>query len=156
MTRPILPAVICAVAALLLASPVSSAGAQDQRGQSDQQIFLGLEERWAAAVERNDVDAVRLILADEYASTYDDGTQGDKAQELELVRDFNQRIDESSIEDFKVFAYGDTAIVRFARRMVGPRNGQRHEVTFRYTDVFVWRDGRWQCVASQSTRVGTR
>jgi len=26
----------------------------------------------------------------------------------------------------------------------------------RYTDVWVVRDGRWQCVSSQSTRVATR
>lgn len=132
------------------------AGAQDLRGRSDQQIFQDLEEIWAAAVERNDVEFVNAILADEYVSTYEDGSQGDKAKELDLVRVFNQRIDESTIKDFTVRRYGDTAIVRFARTMVGPRNGARHEVTFRYVDVFVWRDGRWQCVASQSTRVNTR
>lgn len=143
---------------LTLALPVATALAtvQDQRGRSDQEIFLELEERWAAAVERNDVSAVGAILADEYVSTYDDGSHGDRARELELVRTFNQHIDESAIEDFAVKAYGDTAVVRFSRRMVGPRNGARHEVTFRYTDVFVWRDGRWQCVSSQSTRVTPR
>jgi hypothetical protein len=26
----------------------------------------------------------------------------------------------------------------------------------RYTDVWIVRDGRWQCVSSQSTRVATR
>ena len=144
------------LATLALTTTVRPAGAQSQRGQSDQQIFLQLEEQWAAAVERNDVNAVSAILADEYVSTYDDGTQGDRAGELELVRVFNQRIDESAIEDFTVKVYGDVAIVRFARRMVGPRNGVRHEVTFRYVDAFVWRDGRWQCVTSQSTRVTTR
>lgn len=141
---------------LALVGAAAPAVAQDQRGRSDQQIFLELEERWAAAVERNDVSAVSAILAEEYVSTYDDGTQGTRTGELNLVRTFNQRIDESSIEDFTVKAYGDIAIVRFARRMVGPRNGLRHEVTFRYIDVFVWRDARWQCVTSQSTRVTPR
>lgn len=146
----------CLLVAGLCYLSVASAAAQDQRGRSDQQIFLDLEERWAAAVERNDVDFVRAVLADEYVSTYEDGSQGDKERELALVRSFNQRIDESSIQDFAVRVYGDAAVVRFARHMVGPRNGQRHEVTFRYVDVFVWRDGRWQCVTSQSTRVGPR
>lgn len=141
---------------LTLPLAAASAAAQDLRGRSDQDIFHELEERWATAVERNDVAAVGAILADEYVSTYDDGSQGDRAGELELVRTFNQHIDESAIEDFTVKAYGDTAVVRFARRMVGPRNGVRHEVTFRYTDVFVWRDDRWQCVSSQSTRVTPR
>jgi ketosteroid isomerase-like protein len=141
---------------LCLAGASAPAAAQDRRGQSDQQIFLRLEEHWAAAVERNDVAEVSALLAEEYTSTYDDGSQGDKAQELELVRAFNQHIEESAIEDFTVRAYGDTAVVRFARRMAGPRNGVRHEVTFRYLDIFVWRDGRWQCVSSQSTRVALR
>lgn len=150
------PRVGALVLALALAAVAAPAAAQDQRGRSDQEIFRELEERWAAAVERNDVSAVSTILADEYVSTYDDGTQGDRAGELELVRTFNQRIDESAIEDFTVKVYGDTAIVRFARRMVGPRSGVRHEVTFRYVDVFVWREARWQCVTSQSTRVAPR
>lgn len=144
------------VLAWLLTAISSVAGAQDVRGRSDQQIFRELEEVWAAAVERNDVEFVNAILADEYVSTYEDGSQGDKAKELALVKEFNQRIDESTIKDFTVRTYGDTAIVRFARTMVGPRNGVRHEVTFRYIDVFVWRDGRWQCVTSQSTRVNAQ
>ena len=127
--------------------------AQDQRGLSDQEIFFRLEQQWAAAVERNDIAAVGAILADEYVSVFEDGTIGTRARELQLVQEFNQHIEESEIQDFFVRAYGDTAVVRFARHMVGPRNGQRHEVTFRYLDVFVWRDGRWQCVTSQSTRV---
>ena len=120
---------------------------------SDQEIFFRLEQQWAAAVERNDIAAVGAILADEYVSVFEDGTIGTRARELQLVQEFNQHIEESEIQDFFVRAYGDTAVVRFARHMVGPRNGQRHEVTFRYLDVFVWRDGRWQCVTSQSTRV---
>lgn len=144
------------VSCVLLLGNVLPLTAQDQRGWSDQQIFLALEQQWAAAVEQNDVAAVSAILADEYVSVFEDGTTGDRERELQLVREFNQHIDESEIRDFSVRTYGDTAVVRFARRMVGPRNGLRHEVTFRYLDVFVWRDGRWQCVTSQSTRVTDR
>ena len=39
------------------------------------------------------------------------------------------------------------------QRMVGPVQGKPTEIVTRYMDVFVMRDGRWQCVASQSTRV---
>lgn len=146
---------LCATLLLATVLPVGLS-AQDQRGLSDQQIFLAIEQRWATAVERNDVAAVGEILADEYVSVFEDGTLGTRDRELELVRTFNQHIDESEILDFSVRAYGDVAVVRFARHMVGPRNGERHEVTFRYLDVFVWRDGRWQCVTSQSTRVTGR
>jgi hypothetical protein len=32
-------------------------------------------------------------------------------------------------------------------------NGQRVQNDYRFTDVFVLRDGRWQCVSTQSTKV---
>ena len=51
--------------------------------------------------------------------------------------------------------YGDTAVV--CSGCVGrPVKGQTVEFTYRLNDVFVQRDGRWQCVSSQSTRVVAR
>ncbi len=49
--------------------------------------------------------------------------------------------------------YGNTAIVWFSLHLVGPSKGQRLELTYRFVDVFILRDARWQCVSSQSTRV---
>ena len=56
-------------------------------------------------------------------------------------------------DEFTAKVYGDTAVVWFRRRLVGPSQGRSIEVVYRYVDVFVWRANRWQCVASQSTRV---
>ena len=53
----------------------------------------------------------------------------------------------------RVRVYGDTAVVHFTQTMTGPSKGQTLTLKFRYMDVFVLRDGRWQCVSSQSTRV---
>ena len=49
--------------------------------------------------------------------------------------------------------YGDTAVVWFTLRLVGIRQGQQAEVTFRYTDVWVLNNGDWRCVSTQSTKV---
>jgi len=96
---------------------------------------------------------IESVLAEEFVSTYGDGTRGDRAKELKLAAEFNQQIDSSTLDEFTVKVYGDTAVVWFTQHMVGPSKGQRLEVTYRYIDVFVMRDGRWQCVASQSTKV---
>jgi hypothetical protein len=37
--------------------------------------------------------------------------------------------------------------------MIGPKDGKPIEVAYQYIDVFILRDGRWLCVASQSTRL---
>lgn len=147
MTRPTL---------LLLASlvpAISASGAQSKPALSDQQILIKLERDWDAAFHRKDVAFIESVLADEFVSTYGDGSRGDRARELKLATEFNQQIDSSTLDEFVIKVYGDTAVVWFTQHMVGPSKGQRLEVTYRYIDVFVLRDGRWQCVASQSTKL---
>jgi ketosteroid isomerase-like protein len=131
----------------------STVGAQSQPARSDQQNLIKLERDWDAAFHRKDVAFIDSVLAEEFVSTYGDGARGDRAKELKLAAEFNQQIDSSTLDEFTVKVYGDTAVVWFTQRMVGPSKGQRLEVTYRYIDVFVMRDGRWQCVASQSTKV---
>jgi ketosteroid isomerase-like protein len=144
-------------AALLLfatvTSAVSASAGQSKPVQSDQQILIKLERDWDAAFHRKDVAFIDRVLAEEFVSTYGDGSRGDKAKELKLAAEFNQQVDSSSLDEFAIKIYGDTAVVWFTQHMVGPSKGQRLEVTYRYIDVFVMRDGRWQCVASQSTKV---
>lgn len=123
--------------------------------QSDQEVLIQLEKDWDAAFLRKDVRFVENALADEFMATYDDGSRGNKALELKLLTEFNQQVQSSFVDDFTVKIYGDTAIVWFTRHLAGPRQGRRVEVTFRMTDTFVRRAGRWQCVASQSTRVSS-
>jgi hypothetical protein len=141
------------VAVIAAIGAASAASAQDLRGLSDQQILMRLEREWDAAFLRNDVAFVESVLAEEFIATYDDGSTGDKAKELKLVAEFNQAIESSKLDDFTIKVYDKTAVVWFTRHLAGPSKGRRLEVSFRYMDVFVLRDGRWLCVASQSTKI---
>jgi ketosteroid isomerase-like protein len=123
---------------------------------SDQDVLIALERGWNDAFYRKDVAFIEKLLADEFIATYDDGSQGDKAKELALAAEFNQQVESATQEDFIVKVYRDTAVVWFTLRIVGVRQGQKSELLLRYTDVWVVRDGRWQCVSTQSTRVATR
>jgi len=124
--------------------------------QSDQDVLIELEMKWDDAFHRQDAAFIETVLADEFIATYGDGTRGDKAKELSLAREFNQQVDSSRLEDFIIKVYRDTAVVWMTQHLVGPVQGRQTEVRYQYMDVWVIRDGRWQCVASQSTRVGTR
>ena len=141
----------CVLVALWTVTAV--AGSQDQPVRSDQEILTQLERDWDAAFHRKDVRFIETILADEFVVTYENGSRGDKAKELALAAEFNQQIDSSTLDEFIVKVYGDTAVVWFTQHLVGPSQGRRLELAFRYVDVFVLRDGKWQCVASQSTKV---
>jgi ketosteroid isomerase-like protein len=144
------------VAVLFVVSGATSSASQGLSGLSDQQILTKLEHEWDAAFLRNDVGFVTNVLADEFIATYDDGSRGDKARELQLVTDFDQAIDSSKLHDFTIKVYGDTAVVWFSRTLAGMSKGKLIELTFRYTDVFVLKDGQWKCVSSQSTKVTSK
>ena len=135
---------------LSLTGPLS---AQRTPVRSDQEILIELERAWNEAFYKQDLKTIESLLADEFIATYEDGSRGDKAKELALARDFNQRVESAVQDDFVVKVYRDTAVVWFTLRLAGVRQGQRTEITLSYTDVWVIRDGRWQCVSTQSTRL---
>lgn len=135
----------------LVAAPASAQ--QTRRAQSDQEILIKLERDWDYAFHHKDVKFIEGVLASEFVATYAEGQRADRAKELENAASFNQQIDSSVLDEFVVHVYGDTAVVLFTQKLTGPSKGQTITLTFRYMDVFVLRDGRWQCVASQSTRV---
>lgn len=132
---------------------VTGFASQEEPVKSDQEILIELEQAWNEAFYRKDVKFIEGLLADEFVATYDDGSRGDKARELALVEEFNQQVISSTQDEFAVKVYGDTAVVWFTLRLAGMRQGQRAEVTYRYTDVWVLQDGRWKCVSTQSTKV---
>jgi len=135
---------------------VTASASQRPPVESDQQVLIELERGWNEAFYRKDVAFIKDLLADEFIATYDDGSRGDKAKELALAAEFSQQVESAVQDEFTVKVYRDTAVVWFTLRLVGIRQGQRGELTLRYTDVWVMRDGRWQCVSTQSTRANPR
>ena len=121
--------------------------------RSDQEILIQLEHDWDAAFHRHDAAFIDRILAEEFIVTYDNGVRADRKLELQLATSLDENIESSTMDEFIVKEFGNMAVVWFTLHLVGPVNGQRVQNDYRFTDVFVLRDGRWQCVSSQSTRI---
>jgi ketosteroid isomerase-like protein len=132
---------------------IRGAAAQSAPVKSDQDILIELEHNWDAAFHRHDAAFIDRVLADEFIVTYDNGVRADRTIELELAVTANENIESSTMDEFIVKEFGNTAVVWFTLHLVGPVKGQRVQNDYRFTDVFVLRDGRWQCVSSQSTKV---
>jgi ketosteroid isomerase-like protein len=158
MRRLLIVGVMWAVAATW--APPARAG-QEFKGQApppqqftpEEQELVDLEHAWDKAFVAKDIRFIERVLADEFVATYGDGSRGDKAAEMAQTLDFDQQVNSSVLEGFRVRLYGDAALVWFSRTMSGPKSGKVISVTYRFVDVFVKRAGRWQCVSSQSTRV---
>jgi ketosteroid isomerase-like protein len=157
-----LPTLLVVVVLALGFVGAPSAAAQEFKGQAppetpptpEEQELIDLERAWDRAFVAKDMRFIERVLAEEFVATYGDGTRGDKAAEMAQTIDFDQRVDSSVLDGFRVRLYGETAVVWFSRHMTGPKSGKIVSVTYRFVDVFVKRAGRWQCVSSQSTRVG--
>jgi len=150
MTRRILAVVLASVAsaAVLVAQ-------QPPPVRSDQDILIQLERDWDAAFHRHDVAFIDRLLADEFVVTYDTGVRADRNVELQLAKTVDENVESSTMDEFIVKEFGNTAVVWFTLHLVRPVKGERVQNNYRFTDVFVLRDGRWQCVSSQSTKVAS-
>src|SRR4051812_17666237 len=109
---------------LVVAAAVAAGARQRNPVRSDQEILEQLERDWDDAFMRKDVAFIGNVLADEFIATYGDGTRGDKAKELSLVAEFNQQIDSSSVDEFTIKIYGNSAVVWFSKHMTGPSRGR--------------------------------
>jgi len=107
-----------------------------------------LEEEWTVANINADKNKLDRILADDYVGITEGRAQG-KAEYLKTIeRDTSIRHWEFS--NLKVTLNGDRASLTGRIKLdVKDENDQDRQLTFEFTDKFVWRDGRWQATGSQ-------
>ena len=112
-----------------------------------------MEKKWNEAYLRKDVAVLNRILADDIIIIYGDGTRATKSEDIASIG-LDEQIESSTLDDFQVQVYGDTAVVMSRLTASGVRQGKHFNAQFRYIDVYRKRDGRWQCVITQNTRIG--
>ena len=112
--------------------------------QRDLDKLTALNLDFFASVEKGDVKRFEEILADDFMSSYPDGSLHDKAEFLELTAQ-PVTFSELVAEDVRIRLLGDFAIIhgRFNSHSADgkPRRG-------RYTDTWARRDGAWVAVSA--------
>jgi ketosteroid isomerase-like protein len=116
------------------------------------QALKDLEREWNEAFKERNAQALNRILANDFIFTDDDGKVYNKSQYIAAVTQVI-KVESYDIDDITTQVYGDTGIV--AGRWTGKLtvDGKAASGAFRFTDTFVKRQGRWQVVASQDTRI---
>ena len=123
--------------------------------QAEQEVRK-LEREWLDAYEKRDAEAMNRIVADDFKLTFSDGTVRTKADilaQLKSARDSGQPSSKLSTEDTQSRIEGDTVILtgRYIQRM--ERGGEARTMQMSYTDTYAKRQGGWQVIASQLTRI---
>ena len=96
------------------------------------------------------------IVSDDFKLTFSNGsvqTKADILAQLKSAQDANRPSPKFSTEDVQSRVEGDTVILtgRVIQQMT--RDGQARMMQMRYTDTYAKRQGRWQVITSQLTRI---
>jgi ketosteroid isomerase-like protein len=113
------------------------------------------ENAWEAAVGKHDYAAVEGFVAADFAGVSMKNKFVNRSQFLSDFKDDKDTYKSAKNEKLNVKMYGkDVAVVTGRAREVGTgKDGKAFDRTFLFTDTWMMRGGKWQCVASQSTKI---
>jgi hypothetical protein len=93
------------------------------------------------------------VLDEGLEYTHSNGDQDTKASFIESLtsgrRDYVSTT--ATIETVRIF--GDVAVIRGKAKVTVADNGQSKDLSLGYTDVWLWKDNRWQMTAWRSVRL---
>jgi ketosteroid isomerase-like protein len=118
--------------------------------------LITLANEWDRSMVENDADAIGQYMADEWTIVGSDGSVGDKATFLDLVKSGALSHDLMESHDIRVRIYGDTAVVTSRGVSGGKYQGQPFREVERVSCVFVRQEGRWMCVLTHLSRLSPR
>ena len=113
--------------------------------------MLFRSEQLAASWIAGDHKYHERVLADDWRVIDPTGNILTKEDVLREAFIGDRKITKGKIDQINVRDFGEWAIVTGRTQMAGTYQGQKMDVTLRFTDVFVRQEGEWRCVASQGT-----
>ena len=110
--------------------------------------MVQIENAWARALDQHDTNALGCILADEFEDAGPDGKLTDRSSTLAKVG--TSRPVHHELSDLHAHVHGDFAYIRGVADAIDAQNKASR---VRFTDIYAYRDGRWQCLAGHESVV---
>jgi len=125
-------------------------GAECPAGQpKDEAALIQIEQTWAQALDESDVPTLACIVADEFEDASLDGKLSDRSTALADALQHHRY--HNRLSELHAHVYGDVAYVRGMDDAIDAQ--MRMTIWVRFTDIYVYRGGRWQCVARHESLV---
>lgn len=115
--------------------------------------LIRIQNEWATARIKGDVAFLEHLYAKEFRITSMNGSVVTRDADIGVFRSGEMKPESIVDEDMKVSVYDNTAIVTGVENVKGAYKGNFGQFALRFTNVYVWRDGRWQLVTHQSTPI---
>ena len=144
--------VVFVICACLVATTGQTTKEKKSASGGEEQIKALLDQSREAAL-KGDSSYIEKNVADDYTRTNFSGTTESKSNLINAYKSGDLKYQSIETSDVKVQIYGDAAVATYAAQVKATNKGQDTSGSFRVTRVFVKRNGKWQEVAFQSTRV---
>ena len=120
------------------------------------QELLSLMQDWMNAEVKADMAFLDRFITDDCVITDPSGAVWTKAQFLGGLKSGMGAVQSFALDNMKARIYGDAAVVN--GRMTAKQTFQGQDISGQYqcTDVFIKKDGRWQCVAAHLSIIAQR
>lgn len=114
-----------------------------------------LENAWETAVMKHDQATLDGFLAADFAGVSSKNKFIGRSEVLSQAKGDKDTYKSAKNEKLNVKMYGkDVAVVTGRAREVGAgKDGKAFDQTFLFTDTWMMRGGKWQCIASHITKI---
>jgi ketosteroid isomerase-like protein len=119
----------------------------------DEKEVRRVEAELCKAFENGDTKTLRAGMDSRFTQVTSRGEVTNLEQNIAEVAKRDPYYDEFRNHDQTVRLYGDAAIVIGITTTKGKTGGEAFDMDFKYTDTYVFLDGRWILVASHATRL---
>ena len=140
---------------ILIAAPALAQEKKSSANMNPEATIRAMEERWEAAVPKHDMKTVGDMLASDFAGVNPKNEFVTRSSVLDRMKKDTDTYSATSLKGMKVRIYGASTAVAIgdAVEKGTGKDGKAFERTYRFTDTWVERGGRWLCVAEQAALI---
>ncbi len=136
----------------LMSVMICAASVHAQKPRSEpsvtQKAVFALEEEWTRALVKTDTAAFKRLTVPGFVYTEDNVVMNQRELINAVVT--GDKVDWAGNEGMKLHDYASTAIVTGILVVKGhDKKGKRYTNRYRFTDTWLYRNGRWQAIAAQ-------
>jgi ketosteroid isomerase-like protein len=136
-------------------SPSAAAAAPSGKRMTVEAALKDNENRWEAASAKHDTATIGSMVADDFIGVYLDGKITSRSGVIGEAKKDRDTYTSAVNEKLTVRSYGPNVavVVGTAHEKGTGKDAKPFDRKLRFTDTWVERNGRWQCVASQVMKV---
>jgi hypothetical protein len=116
--------------------------------RSVQQTLFGLENEWTRALVRGDTAAFRRLTVPGFVYT-EDNVVMTQDELVHAIATSTDRIESAGNEEMKLYDYSPVAVVTGILVIKGRNKGGPFTNRYRFTDTWLYRNGKWRAIAAQ-------